>query len=614
MKYLSPLFGFLLLIQGALAQSRIQRVEPPHWWVGMKSPKLELLVYGTNISGLDPRLDYPGVRLERVIRVPGRNYLFLDLHITPDARAGTLELHFYDDDRLLETLPYELQTRRPPHERSPGFDNADVLYLITPDRFANGDPSNDEVPGMQEKPDRNNKDGRHGGDIAGIRRHLDYIADLGFTAVWLNPVLENDQPRYSYHGYSTTDFYRVDPRFGTNEDYRALADEARRKGIKLIMDMIVNHCGSEHWWMDDPPMPDWINTWPRYTGTNHLKTLVQDPHAAESDRRRFFDGWFVPTMPDLNQRNPHMATYLIQNSIWWTEYLGLGGIRMDTYPYPDPHFMSEWTRRMMEEFPELNIVGEEWHEWPAIVAYWQRGKQNPDGYVSYLPSLMDFPLQAALRRALTHPEGWSSGWRELYDVLALDFLYADPDNLVVFPDNHDMSRIFTQLGEDFDLWKTAMVWTLTTRGIPQLYYGTEILLTNPPEGDHGRIRSDYPGGWPGDTVNAFTGEGLTPRQLEARAFLQKLLKWRRSATAVHRGKLVHFAPENGVYVYFRYDDSQKLMVVLNKNDQPFTLPLDRFRELIGGHTAARDVLQGGEVRLGAGLELAPRQPRILELE
>ncbi|RMG81389.1 MAG: alpha-amlyase, partial [Bacteroidetes bacterium] len=469
--------------------------------------------------------------------------------------------------------------RKPGAANRQGFSNSDVLYLITPDRFANGDPDNDAVEGMLELPDRANKGGRHGGDIAGIRQHLDYIADLGFTAIWLNPVLENNMKTYSYHGYSTTDYYRVDPRFGTNEDYRQLALDARRKGIGLIMDMIVNHCGLEHWWMRDLPTSDWINQWPTYQETNHRKTLLQDPHASERDKKIFTDGWFVPTMPDLNQRNELLAEYLTQNSIWWVEYLGLAGIRMDTYPYPDMYYMSDWAKRLTTEYPNLNIVGEEWFEAPTITSYWQRGKINPNGYEPNLPSVMDFPLQAALTAALTNPESWKTGWITLYETLAHDFLYPDPDNLVIFPDNHDMSRIFTQLNEDFDLYKMAMACMLTMRGIPQLYYGDEILMANPESGDHGLIRSDFPGGWPGDKVNGFTGEGLTDQQKEARDFLKKLLHWRQNAPAVHAGRLVHFVPENGVYVYFRLHDAQKIMVVFNKNAAPETLDLTRFAEI-----------------------------------
>lgn len=580
----------------------------------MKNPRVQLLIYGERVGELLPATSYPGLEIEQVIRVPSPNYLFVNLLLEEEVRPGTIRFDFLRSGSVVATAEWQLWEREPGSAQRKGFDNSDVLYLITPDRFANGDTTNDYVAGMRERPNRQFKGGRHGGDIEGIRRHLDYIADMGFTAIWLNPVLENDMPEYSYHGYSTTDFYKVDPRFGSNESYRALAREARSKGIGLIMDMIVNHCGLEHWWMKDLPSPDWINHWPSYTETNHRKTLLQDPHAASLDRKVFTDGWFVPTMPDLNQRNPLLATYLTQNAIWWIEYLGLAGIRMDTYPYPDRHYMTEWTRRVMDEYPNFNVVGEEWSEEPAVVAYWQRGKRNPDGYVSYLPTLMDFPLQSALSKALTEEEGWTTGWNRLYETLALDFLYADPSVLVVFPDNHDMSRIFTQMNEDFNRWKMAMTYVLTTRGTPQLYYGTEILMKNPGTNDHGVIRSDFPGGWPSDKVNAFTGKGLTDQQRQAKDFLKKLLHWRQQTPVVHFGKLTHFLPRDGVYVYFRHDDNDMVMVVLNKNTKPYSLKLDRFRELLPASATGTDVLTGQTYPLSEAIPLSPMNPLVLEIK
>lgn len=585
---LIPFVSFILTAQSL----SIERVEPPSWWTGMEDSKVQLLFYGENIGDLLPQTDYPGVYIQDVGRVPNPNYLFVNVRLAADAAAGTVPFSFSRAGETVLTQEWTLFDRREDENFRVGFDNTDVMYLITPDRFANGNPDNDAVAGMREAPNRETLGGRHGGDIAGIQQNLDYIKDMGFTAIWVNPLLENDMPEYSYHGYSTTDFYRVDSRFGSNEEYQQLADEARDMGVKLIMDMIVNHCGLQHWWMEDSPMDDWINTWPEYTQTNHRKTVLQDPYASEIDKKTFADGWFVLTMPDLNQRNPYMATYLIQNSIWWVEYLGLAGIRMDTYPYPDEDFMTEWTRRLMEEFPYLNIVGEEWFENPSTVSYWQAGKNNPNGYVSYLPSLMDFPLQRAMANALVQEEGFKSGWIVAYEMLAQDFLYPDPQNLVIFPDNHDMSRIFQQVGEDEALFRMAMVYFLTTRGIPQIYYGTEILMSNGPEGDHGDIRSDFPGGWAGDSVNGFTGEGLTEAQKSAQEFVRKLLIWRQGASAVHYGKMVHFLPENGTYVYFRYDDEQKLMVVMNKNGEDTALPLGRYAEQLAGHTQAKDVLTG----------------------
>ncbi|WP_020536757.1 glycoside hydrolase family 13 protein [Lewinella cohaerens] len=611
---LSFLSLLLLISFGLQSQSSIERVEPANWWTDMHNPEVQLLVYGKNIGDLLPKTTHPGINIERVSRVSNPNYLFVDLKITAAAKAGDVVLSFTKNGKEVLQQEWQLLDRNQDPAMRKGFDNADVLYLITPDRFANGNPDNDNIAGMRETANRSTLGGRHGGDIAGMRQHLDYIHDLGFTAIWVNPLLENDMEAYSYHGYSTTDFYRVDPRFGTNEEYQLLANESREKGVKVIMDMIVNHCGLEHWWMKDLPSEDWINTWDEYTQTNHRKTVWQDPYASAIDKKVFADGWFVPTMPDLNQRNPFMATYLIQNSIWWTEYLGLAGIRMDTYPYPDEDFMAEWTRRVMEEFPYLNIVGEEWFENPSTVAYWQAGKDNPNGYTSYLPSLMDFPLQQAFIKALNEEEAFKSGWITAYEMLAQDFLYADPMNLVIFPDNHDMSRIFRQVNEDEDLFRMAMVYFATTRGIPQIYYGTEILMSNAPAGDHGDIRSDFPGGWAGDPVNAFTGDGLTSAQVAAQDFTKTLLRWRKSAEAVHYGKMTHFLPEDGTYVYFRYNDEQKVMVAFNKNDEGTSLDLERFAEMLEGVTIGKDILTGQPHTLDKQLQIPARGVMILELD
>ena len=611
------LFKAMLLLlclssQSLFAQSKIERVEPPNWWVDMKNPNLQLLVYGDNIGDLNPSIDYAGVELIQVRKVKSPNYLFLDLVIDETAQAGKFPITFKHHDEVVATQSYTLFPREKGAAELQGFNNEDVMYLITPDRFANGDPTNDNVVGMREKVDRTNKGGRHGGDIEGIRKSLDYLADMGFTSIWLNPLLENDMEVYSYHGYSTTDFYKVDPRFGSNEAYRQLSKEAKSKGIKLIMDMIVNHCGSFHWWMDDLPMDNWINQWQAYTGTNHKKTLLQDPYASELDKKIFTDGWFVETMPDMNQKNPLMGNYLIQNSIWWIEYLSLAGIRMDTYPYPDMDYMTEWTERVMAEYPNFNIVGEEWFGDPAIVSYWQKGKVNPNGYTSELPSLMDFPLQTAAVNALNDAESWGTGWIALYEALAKDFMYPAPNDLVVFPDNHDMTRIYSQLGEDYAKFKLANAFFLTTRGVPELYYGTEILMGS--DGDHGIIRSDFPGGWVGDKINGFTGEGLTDQQKEAQQWMKKLLNWRKTATAVHYGKLVHFLPKDGVYVYFRYDDNQKIMVILNKNSKPYTLDVDRFAEILDGVTTGKGVMSGQTFDMTKGLSLPEMGALILELK
>ncbi len=597
------------------AQTRLRHVEPAFWWTGMKNPKLQLLIHGDKVSELTPSVQAKGVSIESTVLVKNPNYLFLNLLISDQAATGTFDIVFSRQGKVQETYRYELRPRDENSANRQGFTNSDVIYLITPDRFVNGNPANDNAPGMLEKASRSNKGGRHGGDIQGMADRLGYIDSLGFTAIWVNPVLENNQPSYSYHGYSTTDYYQVDPRFGTNDEYRALAKQARQRGMKVIMDMIVNHCGSEHWWMKDLPIDDWLNFQTNYKITNHRRETVQDPYASAYDTKLHADAWFVPTMPDLNQRNSLLATYLIQNTIWWVEFADLSGIRMDTYPYPDKDFMAEWTRQVMAEYPSLNIVGEEWSLNPAIVAFWQRGKTNPNGYRSELPSLMDFPMQNSLVEALNGNEAkYNEGLVNLYSTIAADFLYADPSNLVIFPDNHDMSRIFTQLHEDQSLLRMALTYLMTTRGIPQLYYGTEVLMANPNSNDHGEIRSDMPGGWADDAVNAFSGKGLSADQRQMQQFVSSLLHWRKKATAIHQGKMMHFAPVDGVYVYFRYTDTQKIMVVMNKNKEKKELDMSRFEEMTKGYTKMNDALEGTSRPMASTLHLPGKAALILELQ
>jgi glycosidase len=437
---------------------------------------------------------------------------------------------------------------------------------------------------------------------------------MGYTQLWLNPVLENNQPEVSYHGYAITDFYKVDPRFGTNEGFRQLAADARQRGVGMIMDMVLNHCGSTHWWMKDLPSRDWFNNDSTFAPTSHVRETLQDRHATNVDRQTFSDGWFVATMPDMNQRNPYLATYLIQNSLWWVEYAGLSGIRVDTYSYSDREFLTEWSRRVTQEYPHLNIVGEEWSSNPTTVAYWQRGRNPPDGYVSYLPSLFDFPLQEAVAMGLKEPEGWGTGLRRIYKVLAQDSVFPDPYNLVTFHDNHDMSRMLTALGERQDLNRMALVFLLTARGIPQIFYGTEVLMSNKGTEDHGIIRSDFPGGWAGDAQNAFTGQGLDDDQRAMQDYTRQLLQWRRTAPAIRDGKLTHYVPMEGVYVYFRHNDAQKIMVVLNNRDSVLTLDTQRFHEMIGAAATGTDVLSRQSHELARGVSVPARSATILELK
>ena len=612
---------------GAPAQT-IERVEPPNWWIGFEHNTLQLLVYGEDVVRLRPAVAKRGVTVWQTTTTGNPNYLFVQLRIDADAEPGAFDIRFESDQASL-THRYMLASRNP--EPLPGFTSADAVYLITPDRFANGDPANDNAGGLGDQLDRGRPLTRHGGDLRGVAERLDYIADLGFTSIWLNPLLENAMPAYSYHGYATTDFYRVDPRFGSNDEFVALAAAARQRGLGIIMDVIVNHCGLHHWWLRDPPSDDWVHhapptadelrvwlesgtRWRGYRETNHAKTVSLDPYAAEADRRGLYDGWFVPDMPDLNQDNPLLAEYLIQNAIWWIETVGLHGVRMDTYPYGGKEFMAEWTRRVMREYPRFSVVGEEWTLNPLVAAYWQRGVKH-DGYQSSLTHVMDFPLQTKLVSALVDDEQWNSGFIALYESLVNDVLYADPHALMIFGDNHDTSRIFKQLGEDYGLFELAMAYLATMRGVPQIYYATEILGTHPGTG-HGDIRSDFPGGWPGDAADAVSGRGLTAAQRQAQTLVRTLFNWRKGQPAVHRGGLLHFLPrpEDGYYVYFRMLADDVVMVVLNKNTQPRILDPARFSEALGNAKRGVDVIRGNAYDLGAPFELAPRTALVIDVE
>ena len=549
----------------------------------MENNTLQLMVHGKNIGDLEPELSYPGVEINGVHRLENPNYLFIDLLLSKTTMPGKFDIVFKQSGQKQINYRYGLLVRSPGSAERQGFTPADVIYLITPDRYANGDPSNDSTPTLKEKSNRKYKDGRHGGDLQGIIDHLDYIAEMGFTQIWLNLVLQNDHPSYSYHGYSTTDYYQIDGRFGSNALYKKLSEQAKQKGIGIIKDIILNHIGSEHWWMRDLPTSDWIHNNGEYIQTSHNHESVHDPYLTQSEKDSFTDGWFVRTMPDLNQNNPYLTMYLIQNSIWWIEYASLSGFRVDTYPYVDKIFLSEWSRRITEEYPNFSFVGEEWSSNQSMIAYWQKDSPRHDNYKSYAPNMMDFPLQEALVNSLLSKETWETGIKDLYKVLANDYLYGNPYNLVVFAGNHDMTRIYSQLKNDFDLYKMAMKYILTTRGIPQVYYGTEILMTGP--SDHGSLRADFPGGWSTDKINAFDGQGLKPQQKSAQGFIKKLLNWRKESFPITKGEFIHFHPSDGVYVYFRKYDDELVMVLMNNNNKTKNISTDRFFEILALHSS-----------------------------
>ena len=591
----------------------VQRLDPPSWWTGMKNTQLQIMVYGENISLTKPNIEYPGVKITQVILVESPNYLFIDIEISPTAIAGNLDIDFYKRRKVVVSVSYELKQRQKNPDLFQGFDNSDMIYLLMPDRFSNGNPDNDDMPGMLEKADRSNPNGRHGGDIQGIVNNLDYLNDLGVTSIWINPLLENNMPAYSYHGYAVTDLYKVDPRFGTNEDYKNLVQTAHKKGLKVIQDMIFNHLGTNYFWKDDLPMQDWYNQWPEFTRSNYRGGAVNDPHASKYDFEKMVKGWFDVTMADLNQKNPLMANYLIQNSIWWIEYLGLDGIRQDTYPYPDKDFMAEWMRRVLEEYPDYNVVGEVWLSYPQAVAYWLENDNNADGYHSHLTNVFDFPLMYAISKAFNEEEGWSTGTAQLYEVLSQDYVYSDPMKLVVFADNHDGDRLYTKLGEDINKFKLAMAILFTTRGTPQIYYGTEILMAGHEHQGHGFIREDFPGGWDGDEKDAFTRSGRSDEQNEAFDFVKRILNWRKGNDAIQNGKLTHYLPEDGVYVYFRYTGNESVMVMLNNSNEDKEVNMERFYENLKGYSTGRSVLDRRGWENLDKITVPAKSPLIIEL-
>lgn len=603
----------ILCMSASVAQD-IFRVEPPSWWVGMKNPNLQLMVYGAEvaqITGVD--VDYPGVEFRSVQRVQNSNYLFINLTILESALPGALPLVFRLTNKESVTVSYPLLERREGSSQRKGFDSSDVVYLVFPDRFANGDPGNDTYEGMTDKLNRKDLYARHGGDIQGIINHLDYFKDLGVTALWVNPVLESNQPWQSYHHYAITDFYRVDRRLGDNNLYCELVDKAHDMGLKVIKDMVFNHCGGNHPWIADLPSDDWLNQWPQFTRSNYRIPAIFDPHASELDRKLMSDGWFDNHMPDLNQRNPFLANYLTQNSIWWVEYANLDGIRMDTHPYADKEFMAGWTHAVMEEYPNFNIVAETWVNYPAWVAYWQKGALNRDGFDSGIPTVMDFPLCYAINKAFDEGPGWDTGLHRLYEILAHDYLYANPNNIFIFADNHDVSRFMSSKRMRIDRFKLGMAFLLTTRGIPQIYYGTEILMDGHDSKGHGVLRKEFPGGWPDHKRNAFHPEGRTAKQNEAWDYLSNLLEWRKSASAVHGGSLTHFIPEDEVYVYFRSNEQQTVMVVLHNGKKAKMLSTHRFNEILKNYSSGVDIITRKTLNDLDSIRLAPRSAMIIEL-
>lgn len=602
----------LLFLLANKESETVQRIDPPFWWTGMKNTKLQLMVYGTNISMYEPAIDCPGVIVEKVSRVESPNYLFIDLDIT-NARPGKFDIEFRKGQQRL-THTYELEGRREAAAQKKGFDSSDVVYLLMPDRFANGDAGNDHV--KMDHPyavDRKNMTVRHGGDLAGVEQHVDYLSELGITALWMTPVLESDMGDNSYHGYATTDYYRIDPRLGSNEEYARLVEKLHQKGIKVIMDMVFNHCGSNHPWLTDMPTSDWFNSTDMYVQTNHNKTVFFDPYASDIDRREMTDGWFVPTMPDLNQRNPFVANYLIQNSIWWIEYANLNGIRQDTYPYSDGAMMERWCEAVFAEYPDFNIVGEALIPNPTGAAYWQdNSRMNYEGN-THLKTVMDFHLQSIASKAFHEDTYWGGGLQSVFEHFVYDFCYPDIKNVMRLLENHDTDRFMVEAPENLNAFKQATTLLLTVPGIPQIYYGYEQAFYGSSKKDYGYIRQDMPGGWVGDTTDVFVPEGRTRIQQEAFQFTKKLLDWRKGNEVISQGTMKHFLPRKGVYVYERSYDGRDVLVVMNGMSHEVELPLAPYAEVLKGRVSGYDVLTGRNIALESELMLSPKAVLVLEL-
>ena len=590
----------------------IKKVAPSFWWAGMKNPELQILLYGEDLALSDVSVSGEGIYLKETVRQDNPNYLLLYLDLS-EAKAQTFQILLKHGKKKLQ-IPYELKSRVRRGEDVKGFTSEDVLYLIMPDRFANGNPENDVVDGMREKKiDRADSFARHGGDIQGISNHLDYIADLGVTAIWLNPTQENDMESGSYHGYAITDYYQIDRRFGSNEDFCALVEKAHERNLKVVMDMIFNHCGSENYLFKDKPSKEWFNYHSNYVQTSFKTASVMDIHASAFEKKIATDGWFTSVMPDFNQRNRHVARYLIQSSIWWIEYAGINGIRQDTHPYADFDFMSQWCKEVLDEYPYFNIVGETWLNSNVLVSYWQKDSKLAAPLNSNLPTVMDFPLQALINQAFDEETGeWGGGLYKLYDYQTQDLVYANPMNLLTFLDNHDTSRFAQtdEMAKNLKRYKQAMVFLLTTRGIPQIYYGTEILMTGDKGKGDGDLRKDFPGGWQGDTRNCFAKNGRTALENEAFEFTRQLLNWRKGNQVIGKGNLKHYSIQNGVYVYQREFNGKSVVIIMNGTDDSKELDLAPYQEILPRENAL-DVLTGKNVNLSGKLCLDGRENLIL---
>ena len=592
----------------------LERIEPANWWVGMKNTKLQLIVHGNQIAARNVTINYPGVTLLKTNKVENANYLFLDLEISPATQPGTFPIRFEKKGAKAIVSNYELKARNVKQVKAQGVTTKDLVYLIMPDRFANGDKTNDIVKGMTETTlNRDSMYHRHGGDIQGIINNLDYLQDLGVTALWINPLLTNDQPKTSYHGYANTENYRIDPRYGTNELYKKLIDEMHKRGMKMVKDLVHNHVGSRHWTVLDLPSKDWLNQWPSFTRTTYREQTHFDPYASAADKKQMVKGWFDFHMPDPNQQNPYVRNYITQSHIWWVEYAGVDAFRLDTYAYNDLDYMAEWAKVIKAEYPNLNSFGETWVQGVPSQTYFTEGNVVNQGFDSGLDGVTDFQALWAVNEALNGKFGWTDGVVRLYNTLAYDYQYKDATKNVVFLDNHDLNRFYSVVNEDFSKYKSGIAWVLTTRGIPQFYYGNEILMTGTTTPD-GKVRLDFKGGWPEDKVNKFTAAGRTEKENEAFNYVRKLATYRKNNEVLQTGKMMQFVPQDGVYVYFRYNADKTVMMLMNGEEKEVAVSTARFAERTSGYTQAVNVATDEVLADMSQIKIPAKTTLVLELK
>jgi glycosidase len=612
---MKKLFLLLIIFTSSTMFAQIERTEPPFWYAGMHNPELQIMFYGKNIAQFEVSVSN-SIPISNVKRTENPNYLFVTIN-TKNVKTTDCVFTFKEKNKVAFTQNYSFKQRRENSAERKSFDASDMMYLIMPDRFSNGKKNNDSSNSTLEKYNRELPGGRHGGDIQGIINHLDYLQNLGVTTLWNTPLCEDNEVSFSYHTYAQSDVYKIDPRYGTNEDYARLASELHKRKMKLVMDYVTNHWGAGHWMMKDLPTRDWIHQFENYTQSNHKRTVVHDINASKIDTKICMDGWFVPTMPDLNQSNSLMLNYLTQNAIWWIEYANLDGFRVDTYNYSDPEGIAKWTKAITDEYPNFNIVGEVWMQSQAQMAYWQKDSKIGaiQNYNSYLPSVMDFTLMGALNSVFNEDEGsWDKGMVKFYDNFSNDFLYPNINNLLIFAENHDTHRFNHTHNNDIQKYKMAMAILATVRGIPQLYYGSEIGMAGNKDNGDAAIRQDFPGGWEGDTNNAFTAAGRTSIQNDYYDFTSKLFNWRKNNSAVHFGKMTHYIPEDNTYVYFRYNEKQSVMVLINNSKENKSIKTDRFSENIEKYKLGKDVLTDEIINLTKEISLKPKSVLILELK